>query len=183
MGEAARIAANPCRITRCRMLARIVIILSSLSSLSTLSTYRRHHRYHHPSALPIMFFSHSLPNFTLPLALSFSPRPLFFFFFFFNFLIARYLQCQLQRINFSLIITFTTFSLSFILTFALSFSLAPLLSIQTQLSRSFFFYSLFHSLKLTELLLTRATSFTPTLALPHFLARARSPFRALRKRL
>jgi len=26
MGEAARIAANPCRITRCRMLARIVII-------------------------------------------------------------------------------------------------------------------------------------------------------------
>lgn len=34
MGETARIAANPCRITRCRMLARINIILSSsLSSL------------------------------------------------------------------------------------------------------------------------------------------------------
>lgn len=70
MGEAARIAANPCRITRCRMLARIIIVF-----------YRHHyhdHRHQHhielspPSSLHSLSFSIYLTRSSQSLSLSLS---------------------------------------------------------------------------------------------------------------
>lgn len=61
MGEAARIAANPCRITRCRMLARIIIvfivIIIMIIVINIISSYRRRHRYRRSSSLRSLSFS------------------------------------------------------------------------------------------------------------------------------
>lgn len=66
MGEAARIAANPCRITRCRMLARIIIvfivIIIMIIVINIISSYRRRHRYRRSSSL------HSFRSLSISLA-------------------------------------------------------------------------------------------------------------------
>lgn len=83
MGETTRITANPCRITRCRMLARIIIIILSslLSPPLSLSP-----SLYPPLSLTLshpLFPSHAytrvLPAF-LPLPPSLLPCTLFFFF-------------------------------------------------------------------------------------------------------
>lgn len=195
MGEAARIAANPCRITRCRMLARIIIvfivIIIMIIVINIISSYRRRHRYRRSSSLHslVLYLSHSLLSINLSLSLSLI----------LSLLLPTYLACFASCSSPVVISLFAPkhqfFSdhrshcplpllLASSRTFA--FSLAPLgpnatLTRFLLLLTHSFALSLSQSHRISLTLAPHPLINNPALALP--LTRARSPFRALRKRL